>query len=226
MLKIAAILMVAVLLTTCAISSTFAKYVTTAQGSDTARIAKFGLVATTTVDGFNTTYATKAGAATDTSITNSVVSSDDDKLIAPGTTRAINTALSATGTAEVAVRVVSEFVFDYEGFSDTYFPIYFTIGTETFKHKSIDKNSTLPVDIDEFLAKVAEKLTITEEFAPKTTVAIDEATALTWTWDYEQANQEDGDDNGILDFDEKDNALVVANATFDVIVNTTITQID
>ena len=50
MLKIAAILMVAVLLTTCAISSTFAKYVTSDSYSDTARVAKWGITLTVSQD--------------------------------------------------------------------------------------------------------------------------------------------------------------------------------
>ena len=44
MMRIASILMVATLITTCAISGTFAKYVTKAEGSDSARVAKWGIV--------------------------------------------------------------------------------------------------------------------------------------------------------------------------------------
>ena len=43
MMRAASALMVAVLLTTCTISGTFAKYVTTASGNDTARVAKWGV---------------------------------------------------------------------------------------------------------------------------------------------------------------------------------------
>lgn len=46
MMRIASVLMVAVLLTTCAISGTFAKYVTKAEGTDSARVAKWGIVLT------------------------------------------------------------------------------------------------------------------------------------------------------------------------------------
>lgn len=42
-MRIASVLLVAVILTTCAISGTFAKYVTSGSGSDTARVAKFGV---------------------------------------------------------------------------------------------------------------------------------------------------------------------------------------
>jgi hypothetical protein len=42
MMRVASALLVAVLLTTCAISGTFAKYVTSATGSDEARVARWG----------------------------------------------------------------------------------------------------------------------------------------------------------------------------------------
>ncbi len=46
MMRIASILMVAVLLTVCAVSSTFAKYVTSVNVGDAARVAKWGIVIT------------------------------------------------------------------------------------------------------------------------------------------------------------------------------------
>ena len=44
-LRLASCLLIAVLLTTCAVSGTFAKYVTSANGSDSARVAKWGFEA-------------------------------------------------------------------------------------------------------------------------------------------------------------------------------------
>ncbi len=46
MMRIASVLLVAALITTCAISGTFAKYVTKASGEDSARVAKWGIVLT------------------------------------------------------------------------------------------------------------------------------------------------------------------------------------
>ena len=42
MMRIASVLLVAVILTTCAISGTFAKYVSSADSSDSARVAYWG----------------------------------------------------------------------------------------------------------------------------------------------------------------------------------------
>ena len=57
MMRAASVLLVAVMLTTCAISGTFAKYVTSDSGSDFARVAKFGVTVT---DKFETLFAREA----------------------------------------------------------------------------------------------------------------------------------------------------------------------
>ena len=57
MMRVASALLVAVLLTTCAISGTFAKYVSSAETSDTARVAKWGWGTTSiAIDLFDDTY--------------------------------------------------------------------------------------------------------------------------------------------------------------------------
>lgn len=74
MMRVASVLLVAVLLTTCAISGTYAKYVTSATSSDSARVAYWGFSGTTfsIEDLFSTTYT-------------NVKSNDTDDVIAPGT---------------------------------------------------------------------------------------------------------------------------------------------
>ena len=57
MMRIASVLLVAVLLSTCAISGTFAKYVTTDSGSDSARVAKFAFTVSENGTDFTTTDA-------------------------------------------------------------------------------------------------------------------------------------------------------------------------
>ena len=74
MMRAASGLLVAVLLSTCAISGTFAKYTTSADGSDSARVAKWGFQPTTINldDLFKNAYDTTVNSSTD--------------VIAPGTT--------------------------------------------------------------------------------------------------------------------------------------------
>ena len=103
MMRIASVLLVCVLLSTCTISGTFAKYVTEGTGTDTARVAKFG-VEVKAFDGmFSKTYTTHDADYIAT-YTNSVVSDGEDKVVAPGTDGKM-TEIAITGTPEVAVEV-------------------------------------------------------------------------------------------------------------------------
>ena len=107
-MRVASALLVAVLLSTCAISGTFAKYVTTADVSDTARVAKWGVSVTAAGSLFETKYANdgtieKDKAGDDIAFT--VVSSGSDDVVAPGTAKENGLAFSITGTPEVAVNI-------------------------------------------------------------------------------------------------------------------------
>lgn len=75
MMRVASALLVAVLLTTCTISGTFAKYTTQATGSDSARVAYWGIQndASITFDLFKNTY------------DGTVTGEDSADVIAPGT---------------------------------------------------------------------------------------------------------------------------------------------
>ena len=92
MMRVASALLVAVLMTTCAISGTFAKYTSSATGTDTARVAKWGWGETTvTLELFDVAYG------------ETVKSSNSDNVIAPGTskTASIVWAPAATFAPEV-----------------------------------------------------------------------------------------------------------------------------
>ena len=87
MMRVASALLVAVLLTTCAISGTFAKYVSTSNGSDSARVAKWdikledaAMTNTFTFDLFNTV---KDSNGTDNET--DVKAGEGETIIAPGT---------------------------------------------------------------------------------------------------------------------------------------------
>lgn len=108
-LRAAGLLFALVLITSCFVGGTFAKYVTSKSASDIARVARFGVKITAEDHtAFKTTYTTDA---TDLSIgVNSVISSigtsgTRDKVVAPGTGEDKAATLSITGTPEVAVHV-------------------------------------------------------------------------------------------------------------------------
>ena len=109
MMRVASALLVAVLLTTCVISGTFAKYVTEAEAGDSARVAKWGVTVTASGSLFETQYANDGTVEKDkdgNDISYTVVSSSStDDVVAPGTASGNGLAFSITGTPEVAVNV-------------------------------------------------------------------------------------------------------------------------
>ena len=82
MMRLASALLVLVMLTTCAISGTFAKYVTTAGSEDAARVAYWGFQTTKSMDLDDLFVATYDGDGD-----KSVNAQNGDDVIAPGTTR-------------------------------------------------------------------------------------------------------------------------------------------
>ena len=103
-LRLMCIVLLFTLISTCMMTGTLAKYVTVGSGSDTARVAKWGVLvdAATSASGlFSTTYATHDS---DYGGALSVISSSTDKVVAPGTNGSI-TGFSITGTPEVACRI-------------------------------------------------------------------------------------------------------------------------
>lgn len=215
MMRIAAFLLVAVILTTCAISGTFAKYVTSGSGSDTARVAKFGVTVTGTADTFKETYA-----KTDNSFTldaNSVVSTED--VVAPGTSGSM-VAFEITGTPEVAVRVAFTGTLELgdkwvDSTTAYYCPIEVKVGDTTFK-------GTEYASADAFETAVNAKIaTYTNDYVAGTNLSTigGDAPVITWKWAFE------GNDN-VKDTYLGDQAAAGNAATISLAVTATVTQID
>ena len=103
-LKLAGILLALVLVTSCFVGGTFAKYVTKGTGSDSARVAKFGVTVAANGSTFAEEYATDDGTVVGT-IAKSVVSSQNKvKVVAPGT-KGDMASMTLSGSPEVAVKV-------------------------------------------------------------------------------------------------------------------------
>ncbi len=103
MMRIAAVMMIAVLLSTCAISGTFAKYITEAEGNDTARVAKWGIsitAGTKGVDG-NSLFSKQY----DNTSNPTVATGANDLVVAPGTANSEGTTFTISGTPEVDVKL-------------------------------------------------------------------------------------------------------------------------
>lgn len=107
MMRTAAVLGVATMLTASVLSGTFAKYTTTAEGTDSARVAKWGITMSNTGSNtFSDTYDAAQGAT--------VKGENSAKVVAPGTHGGAT--YTVTGTPETAY----EITFDGKATKDVY----------------------------------------------------------------------------------------------------------
>ena len=106
-LRAAGLLFALVLITSCFVGGTFAKYVTTGGGHESARVAKFGVTMSVANDkAFKQNYTKDDTSIPDSAQINySVESSGPENLVAPGTKGSNFVVLSIKGTPEVAVNV-------------------------------------------------------------------------------------------------------------------------
>ena len=243
MMRIASIMLVLVLMTSSVISGTFAKYVTSDNGGDKARVAKFGVFAT--VDGtlFDKTYVDAANGNIP-GTTNITVESTTEQLVAPGTQNEAGMYFTLTGTPEVSVDV--KFTFEVvdekevvlaagEYFDPTtayaddkftlggdYYPVVFTLKKEG--------NVVAVGNVAEIQKYLTDKLN--NVYAPNTNLAniggIDGGNyQLTWAWAY-------GAFDGVTDTDRADTVLgniaaanpTAKNVNMDVKFTITVTQVD
>ena len=110
MMRIASILLVAVLLSICVISGTFAKYTTSVSSDDSARVAYWGFQRTNSInieDLFDAAYDLGTG--------ETVKFEDGDDVIAPGTTSSATFAFAYDETNAQAPEVAYTFTVSVEG---------------------------------------------------------------------------------------------------------------
>lgn len=146
-MRLAMVLLIAVILTTCMVSGTFSKYSSAATGDDNARVTEWGVTINAHGTTFADSYDTDDG--TISTITKSVVSNDGKKVVAPGTSGSLANA-TISGTPETAVEVSYDPTLTVSGWKDAngneYFPIVFTINSETYGMNGIKDNSGAAVD--------------------------------------------------------------------------------
>ena len=200
-LRVSAILLVLTLLSTCVISGTFAKYTTSANADDDARIAKWGVVVEATAEAFT---------ENDDDTVISFVSGEN--VLAPGTDGNL-CGLTITGQPEVAVKIDATAELELTDWAVDgvyYCPLVITVGTTEFKGNDYaDAEAFEKAVEDAIVAEIAK-----DSVDPNTNLA--DSVAVTWAWAYE------GND------DVKDTALGnEANPdTISIAVSVTVTQID
>lgn len=148
-MRIASVLLVAVLLSTCAISGTFAKYTTTASGTSTARVAKWDVDITNGTQ--NQTFAfnlfenvqdTKNNASEGEDYTESDVKKESNKnIIAPGTQGSFR--IQITNKSEVNAK----YTIDYTVTNIKRIPVKFSVNNgEDWTDDLTDVTDDLPID--------------------------------------------------------------------------------
>lgn len=233
LMRSAGLLLVLVLVTSCFVGSTFAKYTVGGKGENTARVAKFGVTVTGSGDMFAKEYATDDQNVVGT-IGKSVVSSDNSKLVAPGTENKDFVAATITGTPEVAVRVsykldVADLAIDGWNLADGsfYCPL-------VFKIKAADGTNTVIsgtgfTDVDKMKAALVNAVAAyTKDYAPGTDLSGQAADTLTisWEWPFETGAEAEKPANNVKDTYLGDQAAAGHAATVSLTLATTVTQID
>jgi len=212
MMRLASGLLVAVLLTTCAISGTFAKYVTSDNASDTARVAKFGVTVAASGSLFAENYL-KASDDTPTSATTGITVDSSgavgDDVVAPGT-KSLDDGIQfeIKGKPEVDVNVAiavtndSEDIFLASGFYDNVTTGAKDIAEVTTKYEPIKYTlwqdvgsgySKVTDAIDVNLATLAGKLEgLTKDYSANTDLATEIGKLkITWNWAIDGNDLED-----------------------------------
>jgi len=227
----AAVLMFAfVLITSCFVGGTFAKYVTGGSGTDSARVAKFGVTVTANGTMFAKEYATDDQAVVGT-IAKSVISTD--KVVAPGTkSNGDFVAATITGTPEVAVRVsykldiASLQLENWQDGNGFYCPLVFKIKTSEGNQAIIGTDYT---SADHMKAALVNAVAAyTKDYAPGTDLSgkAAETLAISWEWPFETGTDADKPANNIRDTFLGDEAAAGRAATVSLTLATTVTQID
>ena len=234
-MRAAVLLLALVLISSCFVGGTFAKYVTAGDSSDTARVAKFGVTITANGTMFAKEYDIDDEDVKGT-ITESVVSSGvkdaendtRDNLVAPGT-KGNMTSITLSGTPEVAVEVkyTAEVTLSNnwtakagdDAEASYYCPLKITVGDKTYFGMDYASAAAFAADV---------KMAIdgyTAQYAPNTDLSKQEVKTpvVSWAWDFngDGVKQTDVKDTYLGDQAAHNNA-----ATVTIAIATTVTQID
>lgn len=196
MMRLASLMLVLVLATSTVISGTFAKYVTSGTGSDSARVAKFGVVVTGTTGNANQAFAmeyAKDDAQYDAQYDESAVTvAASTNVVAPGTKGSFSN-FTVTGTPEVAVRIsynadvvnLENWLADTDNdgeYDDEYCPIIIYVNTTPYYINGVDIGT---VDQLENAVNYAIQ-SATKDYAPGTDLSqVNDDLNVSWEWAFE-----------------------------------------
>lgn len=218
-MRIASVLMVLTLLSTCAISGTFAKYVTSADATDSAHVAKWGVKITANGSTFATSY--------DNTNAPSVKAEGSYNVVAPGTSGEM-VKMTLTGKPEVDVKVTYEAELTLTNWNDGYCPLVITVNTKDFYINSTDIET--PGDLQAAVVEEINKYSKEYDVNTNLSTVGNNSLAISWKWYYEAGTA--GNPLSAYQNDTQDTVLGDAAATGTAIptitlkVTTTVTQVD
>ena len=209
LMRAALLLLVLTLVTSCFVGGTFAKYTTSAEGSDTARVAKWGVTVTATGETFAKAYDSDVDIKT-------VISADASKVVAPGT-KGNMVGMTITGTPEVAVRVNYAANFKVDGWTvgdKFYCPLQIKVGSTM-----IDGTKFTRADLFENAVNT-EISTYSKNYAAGTDLSTASVTtpSVSWEWPFSVNEADDANDTALGNLETA--------PTVSLKVTTTVTQID
>ncbi len=233
-MRAAVLLLGLTLITSSFVGGTFAKYVTSADnsGSDTARVAKWGITITPNEVGtFGKNYKNDVVVA-DTETGVEVASSTTAKVVAPGTEGDL-LPHTISGKPEVAFKINYEadlvalngWTITYKDdtnkdVTEYYCPMIITVDDEDYVGNSYENANAFAAAISAAIENV------TREYEPNTELTATNVPEISWRWEFEGATDDE-------QTDEKDTALGDAAAKGDDTTNTVnlnvkvvITQLD
>ena len=213
-MRAALLLLVLTLITSCFVGGTFAKYTTSAEGSDTARVAKWGVTVTPEGATFKNKY--------DSDDSATVIGENSDKVVAPGT-RGDMVKMILGGKPEVKVKVTYKGEVSLSGWTigdknEFYCPLVVKINNEAVDTSEATDEASFADAINNKIGSYSQVYDAGTELDEKG----NESLAIAWEWAFEDT---DGSTNQT---DEKDTALgnLTSAPTITVKVTTTVTQVD
>ncbi len=198
--KLIALLAVLCMITSAFVGSTLAKYTTAVNGSDEARVAKFGVEITANGNMFEKAY------------DNTVETKGEMDVVAPGT-KGTMASMTLSGTPEVDVKVTYDATVELTGWTvDNEF--YCPVEVKVNDGEAVSKGSSM----DEYKANIEEAIEkYSKEYDANTALNEkgDDSVKVEWSWAF------DGDD-------AKDTALgnAAEAAKIKIDIKTTVTQVD
>lgn len=213
-MRVGVALVALTLITSCFVGGTFAKYTTAGTGTDSARVARFGVTVTANGNMFTDEYANA-----DNSVT--VVGRGGAKVVAPGT-RGDMASMTLHGEPEVDVKVTYKATVelsnnweDAEG--NFYFPLDIIVnGREVELSGATSKDAVISA-VANAINNYSKTYKAGTNLSTSTVGA--ESLAISWEWDFE--GNDDVKDTFLGDQANKGNAGRIT-----IGVKTTVTQVD